>query len=30
MRRELALAGGLARLAGGKRLALLPFTIEIR
>ena len=30
LRRELALAGGLTRLAGGKRLALLPFTIEIR
>ncbi len=30
LRRELALAGGLARLAGGRRLALLPFTIDIR
>jgi protease-4 len=30
LRHELALAGGLSRLAGGKRLALLPFTIDIR
>ncbi len=30
LRRELALAGGLTRLAGGRRLALLPFTIDIR